>query len=93
MTRKRARRTATAGLLVARLAVVATDARPQTRGSVKPSSTRSTPTDHVIRVLGGATKFAAPVTTVAALKKMAERNYDYRGQWTATAGPAGEGAQ
>jgi NADH-quinone oxidoreductase subunit E len=26
------------------------------------------------------------------LKKMAERNYDYRGQWTATAGPA-EGAQ
>src|SRR6476661_6914792 len=28
------------------------------------------------------------------LKKMAERNYDYRGQWTATAGPAGgEGAQ
>ena len=28
------------------------------------------------------------------LKKMAERNYDYRPQWTATAGPAaGEGAQ
>jgi NADH-quinone oxidoreductase subunit E len=26
------------------------------------------------------------------LKKMAERNYDYRAQWTATAGPAGEGA-
>jgi NADH-quinone oxidoreductase subunit E len=26
------------------------------------------------------------------LKKMAERNYDYRPQWTATAGPAGEGA-
>jgi NADH-quinone oxidoreductase subunit E len=25
------------------------------------------------------------------LKKMAERNYDYRPQWTATAGPAGEG--
>jgi len=29
---------------------------------------------------------AGPTT----LKKMAERNYDYRGQWTAT---AGEGAQ
>ncbi|HVI06540.1 MAG TPA: NAD(P)H-dependent oxidoreductase subunit E [Sphingomicrobium sp.] len=27
------------------------------------------------------------------LKKMAERNYDYRPQWTATAGPAREGAQ
>ncbi|HLO20296.1 MAG TPA: NAD(P)H-dependent oxidoreductase subunit E [Sphingomicrobium sp.] len=27
------------------------------------------------------------------LKKMAERNYDYRPQWTATAGPAGEGGQ
>jgi NADH-quinone oxidoreductase subunit E len=27
------------------------------------------------------------------LKKMAERNYDYRPQWTATAGPAKEGAQ
>ena len=27
------------------------------------------------------------------LKKMAERNYDYRPQWTATAGPVGEGAQ
>jgi NADH-quinone oxidoreductase subunit E len=27
------------------------------------------------------------------LKKMAERNYDYRSQWTATAGPVGEGAQ
>jgi NADH-quinone oxidoreductase subunit E len=27
------------------------------------------------------------------LKKMAERNYDYRPQWTAAAGPAGEGAQ
>jgi len=27
------------------------------------------------------------------LKKMAERNYDYRPQWTATGGPAGEGAQ
>ena len=26
------------------------------------------------------------------LKKMAERNYDYRPQWTATAAPAGEGA-
>jgi NADH-quinone oxidoreductase subunit E len=26
------------------------------------------------------------------LKKMAERNYDYRPQWTATAGPVGEGA-
>ena len=25
------------------------------------------------------------------LKKMAERNYDYRPQWTATAGPIGEG--
>jgi NADH-quinone oxidoreductase subunit E len=27
------------------------------------------------------------------LKKMAERNYDYRPMWTATAEPAGEGAQ
>jgi NADH-quinone oxidoreductase subunit E len=27
------------------------------------------------------------------LKKMAERNYDYRAQWTDAAGPAGEGAQ
>ncbi|GAA3889135.1 NAD(P)H-dependent oxidoreductase subunit E [Sphingomonas limnosediminicola] len=27
------------------------------------------------------------------LKKMAERNYDYRPQWTATAGLVGEGAQ
>ena len=27
------------------------------------------------------------------LKKMAERNYDYRPQWTASAGPAKEGAQ
>ena len=27
------------------------------------------------------------------LKKMAERNYDYRPQWTPTAGPAREGAQ
>jgi NADH-quinone oxidoreductase subunit E len=27
------------------------------------------------------------------LKKMAERNYDYRPQWTANAGPVGEGAQ
>jgi NADH-quinone oxidoreductase subunit E len=27
------------------------------------------------------------------LKKMAERNYDYRPQWTASAGPVGEGAQ
>jgi NADH-quinone oxidoreductase subunit E len=27
------------------------------------------------------------------LKKMAERNYDYRPQWTPTAGPVGEGAQ
>ena len=27
------------------------------------------------------------------LKKMAERNYDYRPQWTASAAPAGEGAQ
>jgi len=26
------------------------------------------------------------------LKKMSERNYDYRPQWTATAGPVGEGA-
>ena len=27
------------------------------------------------------------------LKKMAERNYDYRPQWTPTAGPVGEGTQ
>jgi NADH-quinone oxidoreductase subunit E len=26
------------------------------------------------------------------LKKMAERNYDYRGMWTASAGPVGDGA-
>jgi NADH-quinone oxidoreductase subunit E len=36
---------------------------------------------------------SCPVTGCTTLKKMAERNYDYRPQWTATAGPAGEGAQ
>jgi NADH-quinone oxidoreductase subunit E len=35
---------------------------------------------------------SCPVGGPTTLKKMAERNYDYRGQWTATAGPA-EGAQ
>jgi NADH-quinone oxidoreductase subunit E len=35
---------------------------------------------------------SAPVTGPTTLKKMAERNYDYRPQWTDTAGPAGEGA-
>ena len=36
---------------------------------------------------------SAPATGPTTLKKMAERNYDYRAQWTDTAGPAGEGAQ
>ena len=37
---------------------------------------------------------SAPEGGPTSLKKMAERNYDYRPQWTATAGPAaGEGAQ
>ena len=37
---------------------------------------------------------SCPVGSPTTLKKMAERNYDYRPQWTATAGPlAGEGAQ
>jgi NADH-quinone oxidoreductase subunit E len=37
---------------------------------------------------------SAPVGGPTTLKKMAERNYDYRPQWTATAGPVGgEGAQ
>src|SRR3954471_8883429 len=36
---------------------------------------------------------SAPVTGPTTLKKMAERNYDYRPMWTATAEPAGEGAQ
>jgi NADH-quinone oxidoreductase subunit E len=36
---------------------------------------------------------SCPVTGCTTLKKMAERNYDYRPQWTQTAGPAGEGAQ
>jgi NADH-quinone oxidoreductase subunit E len=36
---------------------------------------------------------SAPATGPTTLKKMAERNYDYRPQWTATAGPVGEGAQ
>ena len=36
---------------------------------------------------------SCPVTGPTTLKKMAERNYDYRPQWTATAGPSGEGAQ
>jgi NADH-quinone oxidoreductase subunit E len=35
---------------------------------------------------------SAPATGPTTLKKMAERNYDYRSQWTDTAGPAGEGA-
>src|SRR3954451_11013328 len=36
---------------------------------------------------------SCPVGGPTTLKKMAERNYDYRPQWTATAGPVGEGAQ
>jgi NADH-quinone oxidoreductase subunit E len=35
---------------------------------------------------------SAPATGPTTLKKMAERNYDYRPQWTDSAGPAGEGA-
>jgi NADH-quinone oxidoreductase subunit E len=36
---------------------------------------------------------SCPVGGPTTLKKMAERNYDYRPQWTATAGPVKEGAQ
>jgi NADH-quinone oxidoreductase subunit E len=36
---------------------------------------------------------SCPVGGPTTLKKMAERNYDYRPMWTATAAPAGEGAQ
>lgn len=36
---------------------------------------------------------SCPVTGPTTLKKMAERNYDYRPQWTANAAPAGEGTQ
>ena len=36
---------------------------------------------------------SCPIGGPTTLKKMAERNYDYRPQWTATAGPAKEGAQ
>src|SRR5437773_5798434 len=36
---------------------------------------------------------SCPVGGPTTLKKMAERNYDYRPQWTASAAPAGEGAQ
>ncbi len=36
---------------------------------------------------------SCPVGGPTTLKKMAERNYDYRPMWTATAGPAKEGAQ
>jgi NADH-quinone oxidoreductase subunit E len=36
---------------------------------------------------------SCPVTGPTTLKKMAERNYDYRPQWTPTAGPVGEAAQ
>jgi len=36
---------------------------------------------------------SCPVTGPTTLKKMAERNYDYRPQWTPTAGPVGDGAQ
>ena len=36
---------------------------------------------------------SCPVGGPTTLKKMAERNYDYRSQWTKTAGPVGEGAQ
>ena len=36
---------------------------------------------------------SCPVGGPTTLKKMAERNYDYRPQWTPTAGRVGEGAQ
>ena len=36
---------------------------------------------------------SCPMGGPTTLKKMAERNYDYRSQWTAMAGPAKEGAQ
>jgi NADH-quinone oxidoreductase subunit E len=36
---------------------------------------------------------SCPVTGPTTLKKMSERNYDYRPLWTPTAGPAKEGAQ
>jgi NADH-quinone oxidoreductase subunit E len=36
---------------------------------------------------------SCPVGGPTTLKKMAERNYDYRPLWTDTAGPTGEGAQ
>jgi NADH-quinone oxidoreductase subunit E len=36
---------------------------------------------------------SCPVDGPTTLKKMAERNYDYRPLWTPTAGPAKEGAQ
>jgi NADH-quinone oxidoreductase subunit E len=36
---------------------------------------------------------SCPAGGPTTLKKMAERNYDYRGQWTSTAGPAGEAGQ
>ena len=36
---------------------------------------------------------SCPVGGPTILKKMAERNYDYRPQWTPTAGPAGETSQ
>jgi NADH-quinone oxidoreductase subunit E len=35
---------------------------------------------------------SCPIGGPTTLKKMAERNYDYRPQWTPTAGPVGEGA-
>jgi NADH-quinone oxidoreductase subunit E len=35
---------------------------------------------------------SAPADGPTSLKKMAERNYDYRSQWNAPAAPAGEGA-
>jgi NADH-quinone oxidoreductase subunit E len=35
---------------------------------------------------------SCPAGGPTTLKKMAERNYDYRPQWTAAAGPVGEGA-
>jgi NADH-quinone oxidoreductase subunit E len=36
---------------------------------------------------------SCPIGGPTTLKKMAERNYDYRPQWTATAGPVKEAAQ
>lgn len=43
-------------------------------GSVAPAHAQNNPDERVIRVLGGSTRFAAPVRTVAALRRMTEAN-------------------